>query len=345
MADNLRSIDDANFDEDVFSLTWEKSESGDGIVVTRIRGRARKLAIPETIDGLPVTEIRGGIGSRSYREAVESGATQLRSLDLPTTLKKIGPYAFSYCMELERALLPEGVEEMGEGAFAHCRQLSILEIPGSLKRVPVQAFADCKELSFVSFREGVRSVGDEAFRFCGKVKFFGLPKSLTEIGSKAFYDSESIGHLVIENHPIILLDHNVDCRSDSFPEGTTIARLPNTPPFENKETPTCYKGDHFTLQLEMTEEKDGIAIVDISGSAESIVIPEFIEGLPVVEIRRKRKYDSSISIGKELKEIALPRTLKRIGTRAFYSCSNLVSVVLSEGLKRSGSALLRNAPL
>ena len=95
MADNLRSIDDANFDEDVFSLTWEKSESGDGIVVTRIRGRARKLAIPETIDGLPVTEIRGGIGSRSYREAVESGATQLRSLDLPTTLKKIGPYALS----------------------------------------------------------------------------------------------------------------------------------------------------------------------------------------------------------------------------------------------------------
>ena len=53
----------------------------------------------------------------------------------------------------------------------------------------------------------------------------------------------------------------------------------------------------------MTEEKDGIAIVDISGSAESIVIPEFIEGLPVVEIRRKRKYTRQFPLGKNSKKL------------------------------------------
>lgn len=40
MADDPRSLNDANMDEDVFSTSWEKSESRGSIAVTGIRARA-----------------------------------------------------------------------------------------------------------------------------------------------------------------------------------------------------------------------------------------------------------------------------------------------------------------
>lgn len=41
------------------------------------------------------------------------------SLSLPTTLKKIGPYAFQYCTKIPTITLPEGLEIISDGAFDH----------------------------------------------------------------------------------------------------------------------------------------------------------------------------------------------------------------------------------
>lgn len=41
------------------------------------------------------------------------------SVELPTTLKKIGPYAFQYCTGIKTITLPEGLEIISDGAFDH----------------------------------------------------------------------------------------------------------------------------------------------------------------------------------------------------------------------------------
>ncbi len=41
------------------------------------------------------------------------------SVELPTSLKKIGPYAFQYCTGIKSISLPEGLEIISDGAFDH----------------------------------------------------------------------------------------------------------------------------------------------------------------------------------------------------------------------------------
>lgn len=41
------------------------------------------------------------------------------SVELPSTLKKIGPYAFQYCTGIKTISLPEGLEVISDGAFDH----------------------------------------------------------------------------------------------------------------------------------------------------------------------------------------------------------------------------------
>ena len=41
------------------------------------------------------------------------------SVELPSTLKKIGPYAFQYCTGIKTISLPEGLEIISDGAFDH----------------------------------------------------------------------------------------------------------------------------------------------------------------------------------------------------------------------------------
>jgi hypothetical protein len=42
------------------------------------------------------------------------------SINLPSTLKKIGDYAFSSCVNLESLVIPSSVTEIGEQAFVGC---------------------------------------------------------------------------------------------------------------------------------------------------------------------------------------------------------------------------------
>lgn len=84
---------------------------------------------PDTIEGLPVTEIEGKMVDFK----------KLFSLHLPDTVTKIGPHAFENC-DLEELELPDGLEEIGEFAFAG-NDLSSISLGSSLKSIGNGAFA------------------------------------------------------------------------------------------------------------------------------------------------------------------------------------------------------------
>ena len=73
---------------------------------------------------------------------------------------------------------------------------------------------------------------------------------------------------------------------------------------------------------------DRIVIEKGSKAAHRIVIPEEIGNLPVTRIGSNAFMGST-----ELHELFLPKTVTSIGRCAFFSCKNLKSVTLREGLK------------
>ena len=135
------------------------------------------------------------IGDYAFRD---SG---LESLTLPYNLHTVGTECFAGCTDLESVDFKvlasggmgvekvDGLEQMGEGAFAFCTSLKSLQLPVTLKAVADRAFEQCAALSAVTFAEdgkNLKSIGREAFSYCDALSSFTIPENITVIREAAF---------------------------------------------------------------------------------------------------------------------------------------------------------------
>ena len=58
----------------------------------------------------------------------------------------IAPYGFAACAELERIVIPSGVETIETGAFFGCKNLVCADLPDGLTQLGASAFAGCESL-------------------------------------------------------------------------------------------------------------------------------------------------------------------------------------------------------
>ena len=89
------------------------------------------IVIPDTHNGKPVTEILPE-AFKQYRN--------LKSVQLPSSLKIIGKDAFYHC-GISTIDLPSSLETIGYGAFMGCSKLKTITIPASVKTINAGAFA------------------------------------------------------------------------------------------------------------------------------------------------------------------------------------------------------------
>ena len=100
----------------------------------------------------------------------------LVSVTLPSTVKKIGAYAFSNCSSLTNITIPEGVESIGAGAFSGCSSLNEISLP-TLKEIADSTFYQCSSLTSIVIPDTVKSIGKYAFSWCKNLKEVTLPIS------------------------------------------------------------------------------------------------------------------------------------------------------------------------
>jgi len=84
---------------------------GDSIYLAEYMGSGGVLSIPNTVNGLPVTEIGGLIGYPA--------SLTITSIVIPQNIKKIGERAFSMCENLVSVQFSEGLRSIGEQAFSY----------------------------------------------------------------------------------------------------------------------------------------------------------------------------------------------------------------------------------
>ena len=114
------------------------------------------------------------------------GATSLTSLTVPENMSNI-PNALCYgCSSLKSVTLPEGIKAIENYAFANCKSLSNINIPQSVESIGGNAFSDCSSLTSVSIPEGITRISGFAFSLCSSLKEVHFPKSLTSIEERAF---------------------------------------------------------------------------------------------------------------------------------------------------------------
>ena len=134
-------------------------------------------------------------------------ATGLREVAVPGGVRILEPAVFSYCKQLTKVTLCEGVEEIGENEFFDCSALQEIEygdslgviMPGAftnctslevmyltnISRIPDSCFSGCTSLELV-YLEDVDSIGSRAFLNCSMLDTLYLPDTIEMIDSLAF---------------------------------------------------------------------------------------------------------------------------------------------------------------
>lgn len=115
------------------------------------------------------------------------------SLELPTTVTSIAPYAFYHQENITSLIVPSHVTSVDEWAFGGCRYAKKVHTGDSVKEIPQFAFSFTSRCEDLTLGGQVTSIGNNAFESCGDLKDnmtrLVLPTTLSKIGKEAFTSS------------------------------------------------------------------------------------------------------------------------------------------------------------
>lgn len=106
---------------------------------------AEKVTLPDTVEY---------IGKSAFYEA-------FTDVNIPAGVKIIADQAY-FAANITEAIIPEGVEELGESCFAYCTDLKEAVIPEGVKKIPDHMFWECPVMADLTVPESVWSIGKGA---------------------------------------------------------------------------------------------------------------------------------------------------------------------------------------
>lgn len=130
------------------------------ITLVSYNGDDKKVIIPETFEGEPVTVIGGGAFNHNNK---------VENIVLPKTIKLIKGQAFGHC-GIKSIELPEGLLEMKQYAFCGCYYLQEVTFPESLLNVPPRSFFGCSSLKRVVAKNINTKFSPTAFTSCNELE-------------------------------------------------------------------------------------------------------------------------------------------------------------------------------
>lgn len=167
-----------------------------------------ELAIPETIEGYPVTELADGLfkdcdglvsisipaGVTRIGNSLFSGCHMLQEVNCTGAITEVGSYAFYECRELKTLPDLSKISSIGEYTFYDCDSLTALSIPMSLTSVGNYAFFDCDKLLTFYAPDSLISVGDYAFKSCDELVSVNGFKNTQSLGTECFAECKKLGN-------------------------------------------------------------------------------------------------------------------------------------------------------
>jgi len=256
--------------------------------------------------------------------------------------------SYPYDLEDETYEIPEGVTEIGDGAFQLCDNLTEVHIPDSVTTIGQSAFSFCHSIVKVHIPDGVTSIGLCAFDYCSKLAEVHIPDSVTSIGASAFEGCESLEEVTIPR--------GCEIGYEAFPEDCRVKqrgdvkRAASAPPVREA-------GPRTDRQKLVADRARGIEFSDDGKTLlkypddlkdESYAVPEGVEVIGKNAFHEacfknitfpgslKRIEKEAFVWASEIREIILPEGLEEIGAAAFWCCPNLSGISIPRSVKEIG---------
>ncbi len=263
--------------EDIKEVVIESGVTSIGKEVFYECSAMEKITIPDSVTSIGEQALKG---------------CGLTSVVIPKTVTEFGDYIFLDCLELESAVLAEGMAAVPKGMFCNCPALKSISIPSTCRSIEHDAFEECKSLTSVTIPDGCTSIGWTAFSMCDSLSEVVIPNTVTKIDSYAFSYSNALETITIPGSI------------------TTIGQGA----FQSCENlrEVKFSGTGITAI--------GMYVFADCVNLETVVLPDTVQ-----TIDYRAFYNTSI------KHFAVPASATRINSGAFDNCTKLESFSAPEG--------------
>ena len=359
------------------SVTIPKSVTSIGGNAFQNCSSLTSITIPEGVTSIGISAFYGcsGLTSITIPESVTTignyafrGCSGLTSITIPEGVKSIGYYAFAYCSGLTSVTIPKSVTSIGDEAFSGCyfsrdkfinkSQLSnyynwgvtlcdeetsdglFIEdfivvkcrpwvssvcIPEGVTGIGGSAFSGRSGLTSVTIPEGVTSIGSYAFSSCSSLTSVTIPESVTSIGGSAFYKCTGLTSITIPESVTSIGDNAFHgCKgltSVTIPEGVTS--IGNDAFYGCSGLTTITIPESVTnIGTSVFSGCSGLTSVELNSSA-------------ITSATYSSLYNIGSIFGSQVKKYIIGGS--RITDYAFYECSGLESVTLSDRVTSIGN--------
>ena len=250
------------------------------------------------------------IGDRAF------AGSSIVSIDIPSIVTNVGSRAFEGCQKLVSVSLPESVKNIGRDLFGSCEKLEHVKLPRSIEFVPIGMFSSCSSLKSIELPETVTTIQDGAFYQCSGLVSVVLPNGLTKIENNAFYECNNL-YTVINKSSLQLVMGSQDNGQVAY-NAKIIVDNEGNKTYKEEDTGATYfeTADGFLFKT----ENEQYTLIAYLGNEDTVTLPTDVNG---------KEYTIYQMSG--IKNIVIPKTMRKIDDHAFENCDTLLSVTFEEG--------------
>lgn len=285
---------------------YTRSENTKTARISKYKGMADVLEIPQTLDNLPVVAVE---------KNAFAGNETIKQLVLPSSMERIESGAFKNCTALTTVKLGEKLTEIGDYAFTGCTTLSAVSLPDTVTKIGSNAFSGCATLEKVILGENIESVGVDAFY--GTKWFASLTDEFVIVGDGVLidYNGES-GNVTLPKevkHIASAFINNVSVQSVTLPDG--IAQVDNN----------AFQGCVCLATVKLPDSVTTIGNYAFARciSLNGVTLPDSVESIG------EQAFSGCIA----LRNFVVPPNVTTIAEQTFDGCENLARVTFHPGVK------------
>ena len=152
----------------------------------------------------------------------------LTSISIPEGVTNMGWGAFSECTHLTEIKIPYGATRMYDNLFYGCISLTSVVIPDTVTEIGWGVFLGCTSLTSVVIGKGVPALPLRMFYACIRLNSINIPNSVNTLGDAVFLGCSSLPSIVIPDSVVnIGIEAFFGCSSlTSVSIGSGVKRLP-----------------------------------------------------------------------------------------------------------------------
>lgn len=148
-------------------------------------------------------EIHLGDGTEEIRNNAFC-QTSIRTIDVPDSVRSVGPGAFLRCSKLESARLSAALTDLADEMFCGCTALRNVTLPDGVRSIGRKAFAECASLPDAVLPDSVSTIGPKAFARTGITSV--RVRAGVEYGEGVFENCAQLRAVEIEDGVVTLPD-------------------------------------------------------------------------------------------------------------------------------------------